>query len=147
MPSESHYRQLMQAFSSPFLPKKAAKAAKPRSCLRFERIWNPVEKSFIAVWGKSWAPHFLLYIHWLPWRKAAHGGLPEVSKRRKNTDGGVTPGGIATIKEAPRGRQRPEQLVIELVGYSVAPSGRVFKITFLCETKKRLYFSIYVINF
>ena len=73
------------------------------------------------------------------------GKAPEV---RKNTDGGATPRYRSINKtKALRGRQRPKYVVIKQVTYSVAPSGRVFKITFLCETKKRLYFSIYVIDF
>ena len=74
MPSESHYRQLMQSFSSPFLPKKAAKAAKPRSSQRFERICNPLVKSLgiCNPFGRS--QHYKCFLSVLSDYKSARTG-------------------------------------------------------------------------
>ena len=75
-------------------------------------------------------------------------GAYHKSRRDERPQTGVlTPGNCTMVKKVLKGRQRHKQVVIKQVRYSVAPSGRVFKITFLCETKKRLYFSIYIIDF
>ena len=51
--------------------------------------------------------------------------MPKVSKRRQITDGGETPGNVATKEKALKGRQRHKQVVIKQVTYSVAPSGLI----------------------
>ena len=52
-----------------------------------------------------------------------------LNKRRRRVrpqTGVLTPGNDATKEKAPRGRQRPKQVVIEQVRYSVTPSGLSF---------------------
>ena len=87
--------------------------------------FNPLLKT-IGVRGKACAPQLMLlssaYL-----TKSSSWGLTLKSRRDERPQTGAqAPGSSATIKEAPKGRQRPKHVVIKHVICSVAPLGLLF---------------------
>ena len=87
----------------------------------------------IGVWGKSRAPLLMRLLFGFPDEKQLMGAYSKVPNQRstKSRDerpqtGAQAPGSSATIKEAPKGRQRPKHVVIKHVTCSVALSGLSF---------------------
>ena len=60
---------------------------------------------YIGVRGKSRAPLLMRLLFGFPDDKLFKGAYSKVPKGRETTDGGITPGNVATTEKAPRGRQ------------------------------------------
>ena len=69
-----------------------------------DRVFNLPIKD-IVVRGKSRAPLLMRLLFGFPDDKLFKGAYSKVPKGRETTDGGVTPGNVATTEKAPRGRQ------------------------------------------
>ena len=82
---------------------------------------------FIAVRGSFWATQFVLSpIRRLFWHKQLMGAYHKSRRDERLQTGVITPGNCATTQKVPKGRQKPKQVVIEQVRYSIAPSGLWF---------------------
>ena len=88
--------------------------------------WYIIILCFYWCPGKSMRTSIDAPIHRLPWRKAAHGAYLKSRRDERPQTGAQAPGSSATIKEAPKGRQRPKHVVIKHVTCSVALSGLSF---------------------
>ena len=102
MPSESHYRQLMQSFSSPFLPKKEAKAAKRRPSQRFERISKSGREEFYRCLGKILSASFYALYPLTSLTKSSSWGLTISLEETKEHRRGCKPPVMLQRQRKPR---------------------------------------------